>query len=108
MFILTKSCARINARFQNVEFMAQFNRNGYFKIGKPKDSSWDGHNHIKAGYEPEEITALSDRYEALLTKLEIPFERKGNEFWTTDPKIKGKPWFALRDYMKEHPELFNN
>lgn len=100
--------SRINARFQNVEFMAQFNRNGYFKIGKPKNANWDGHNHIKAGYEPEEIAALSDRYENVLKELNIPYERKGNEFWTTDPKFKGKPWYPLYNYMKEHPDIFVN
>lgn len=100
--------ARINARFQNVEFMAQFNRNGYFKIGKPKDASFDGHNHIKAGYEPEEIKSLSDRYEALLAKLNIPFRREGNEFWSTDPEFDGRPWFPLKNYMKDNPEIFND
>ena len=100
--------ARINARFQNVEFMAQFNRNGYFRIGKPKDSSFDGHNHIKAGRSEEEIKILSDRYENLLLKLEIPFRREGNEFWSTDPKFDGKPWFPLKNYIKEHPEMFEN
>ena len=98
--------ARINARFQNIEFMAQFNRNGYFKIGKPEPVSWDGHNHIKAGYEPEEITLLSDRYENLLKKLEIPYRREGNEFWSTEPQFKSKPWYPLKNYMKDHPEMF--
>lgn len=99
--------ARINARFQNVEFMAQFSRAGYFKIGKPRDTDWDGHNHIKAGLEPEEIKALSDRYENLLKVLNIPYERNGNEFKSADPKFKGKPWYPLKNYMKDHPELFN-
>lgn len=97
---------RINGRFQNVEFMSQFSKAGYFKIGKPKDTFFDGHNHIKAGYEPEEIKALSDRYEDLLIKLEIPYRREGNEFWSTDPKYKSKPWFPLQNYIKEHPEMF--
>lgn len=100
--------ARINARFQNVEFMSQFSRAGYFRVGKPRDSSWDGKNHIKAGYEMEEIKALSDRYEKLLTELNIPFRREGNEFWSTDPKFSGRPWFPLKNYMKEHPEIFGN
>jgi hypothetical protein len=86
--------------------MSQFSRAGYFKIGKPKDTAWDGHNHIKAGYEPEEITALSDRYEKVLKELEIPYIREGNEFKTDDPKFKGKPWFPLKNYMKDHPEIF--
>ena len=97
---------RINGRFQNVEFMSHFSKAGYFKIGKPKDTFFDGHNHIKAGYEPEEIKALSDRYEDLLIKLEIPYRREGNEFWSTDPKYKSKPWFPLQNYIKEHPEMF--
>ena len=97
---------RINARFQNVEFMSQFSRSGYYKIGKPKDTNFDGHNHIKSGFEPEEITALSDRYENLLKTLEIPYRREGNEFWSTDPKYKGRPWFPLQNYINEHPEMF--
>lgn len=99
---------RINGRFQNVEFMAQFNRSGYFKIGKPKDTYWDGHNHIKAGYEPEEVKALSDRYENLLIKLNIPYERDGNEFKTADPALKGKPWYPLNSWLKEHKDEFNS
>lgn len=88
---------RINGRFQNVEFMAQFSRAGYFRIGKPKDTMWDGHNHIKAGREPEEISSLSDEYERLLNVLNVPYERyNDNEFRTTAPKLKGKPWFPLK------------
>lgn len=98
--------SRINGRFQNVEFMSQFSRAGYFKIGKPKDVRWDGHNHIKAGFEPEEIEALSDRYEEVLKYIEAPYKREGNQFWSEDPKYKGKPWFPLNNYMKEHPDLF--
>lgn len=96
---------RINARFQNVEFMAQFSRAGYYKIGKPAPTKWDGFNHVKAGMEPEEVTALSDRYENLLKKLEIPYERKENEFRSADPKYKGKPWFPFDNFLKEHPEF---
>lgn len=88
---------RINGRFQNVEFMAQFSRAGYYKIGKPKDVHWDGHNHIKAGFEPEEITELSDKYEYILKLLDIPYVRNGNEFNTADPKLKGKPWYPLKN-----------
>ena len=97
---------RINARFQNVEFMSQFSRAGYYKIGKPRDTAWDGHNHIKAGKSDKEIKDLSDRYENILKKLEIPYRREGNEFWTEDPNFKGKPWFPLKNFMKEHPEIF--
>lgn len=88
---------KINGRFQNVEFMAQFSRNGYYKIGKPKDVHWDGLNHVKAGFEPEEVTALSDEYERLLKLLNIPYERKENEFRTADEELKGKPWFPLKN-----------
>lgn len=92
--------ARINARFQNVEFMAQFSRAGYFRIGKPRDTHWDGCNHIRAGKTPEEVAELSDRYEKALIELKIPYERTGNQFRTADPKLKGKPWFPLRDALK--------
>lgn len=91
---------RINQRFSNVEFMAQFSRSSYFKISKPRDSHWDGHNHIKAGYSPEEVAALSDKYENYLKLLEIPYRREGNEFWTEDPACKGKPWFPFRKYVE--------
>lgn len=98
---------RINGRFQNVEFMSQFSRAGYFKIGKPKDVFWDGHNHIKAGLEPEEVVELSDRYEAILKKLNIPYERMENEFRSADPKFKGKPWYPLKNFIKDNQDLFN-
>ena len=91
---------RINQRFSNVEFMAQFSRSSYFKISKPRDTHWDGKNHIKAGVSPENVTALSDQYEEVLKMLEIPYRRDGNEFWTEDPECKGKPWFPLRDALK--------
>lgn len=98
---------RINGRFQNVEFMAQFSRAGYFRIGKPKNTAWDGHNHMKAGFEPEETDALSDKYENILKKLNIPYERfNENEFRSTDPKFKGKPWFPLKNYIKNNTEQF--
>lgn len=90
---------RINGRFQNVEFMSQFSRSGYFRIGKPKDVNWDGQNHVKAGYEPEEITSLSDRYEEILKKLEVSYTREENVFRSGDPAFKGKPWFPLKRFM---------
>ena len=89
--------ARINARFQNVEFMSQFNRSGYFKIGKPKNVSWDGHNHLKAGRSQEEILELSNEYERLLKLLNIPYERKDNEFFTANPELKGKSWMPFKN-----------
>ena len=93
---------RINQRFSNVEFMAQFSRSSYFKISKPRDSHWDGHNHIKAGKTPEQIKELSDRYEHYLELLGIPYRREGNEFWTEDPALKGKPWFPLKKWLEEN------
>ena len=76
--------ARINARFQNIEFMAQFGKSGYYQIGKPKDIDWNGKNHIKAGKSEEYNKKLSDLYETLLEKHGVEFTRKGNEF--TFPK----------------------
>lgn len=98
--------SRINGRFQNVEFMSQFSKAGYFRISKPKDTNWDGHNHIKAGVSPEDIKALSDKYEEILKFIEAPYRREGNEFWTEDEKYKNRPWFPIRNFMKEHPEIF--
>lgn len=92
---------RINQRFSNVEFMAQFSRSSYFRISKPKDTNWDGKNHIKAGRTPEEIKELSDRYEYYLKLFEIPYRRDGNEFWTEDPKLKGKPWFPFKTILEQ-------
>lgn len=93
---------RINGRFQNVEFMSQFSRAGYFRIGKPKDTSWDGHNHMKAGFEAEETKSVSDEYERLLKILLIPYERYNeNEFKSTDEKFKGKPWFPFKKLNEE-------
>ena len=90
---------RINARFQNVEFMAQFNRSGYYKIGKPADKAWDGHNHIKAGVSEEDLKTLSDKYEYLLDLLKIPYERNSNEFNSADPKMKGKVWTPFKNLV---------
>lgn len=92
--------ARINGRFQNVEFMSQFSRAGYFKIGKPRDKDWDGLNHAKAGISAEKTKALSDQYEALLKELNIPYERDGDKFHSADPNLQGKPWFPFKPYME--------
>ena len=92
---------RINQRFSNVEFMSQFSRSGYFRISKPRDSHWDGKNHIKAGVSPEEVKRLSDRYESMLQQLNIPYRRDGDEFWTEDPKFKGKPWFPFKNALEQ-------
>ena len=72
--------AKINARFQNIEFMSQFSKAGYYKIGKPKDIKWNGRNHIKAGADLEEVTKLSDLYELLLKTHDMEYIRTGNEF----------------------------
>lgn len=79
--------ARINARFQNVEFMAQFGKSGYYNIGKPKPIEWNGKNHIKAGMPEEEVRALSDLYQKVLDMHQVQYERHGNEFrFPKDPK----------------------
>lgn len=72
--------AKIAARFQNVEFMAQFSKSGYYKIGKPLDTRWNGKSHIKAGIPIKEVTMRSDLYEELLKKAGIKYTRKDNEF----------------------------
>ena len=91
---------RINQRFSNVEFMAQFSRSSYFRISKPKDSNWDGKNHIKAGVPEEELDRISDEYESILKEFGIPYRRDGWEFWTEDPKLKGRPWFPLKTLLE--------
>lgn len=90
---------RINSRFQNVEFLSQFSRAGYYKVQKPKDALFDGHNHIKAGVSEEDLKTLSDKYEHLLKLLKIPYERNGNEFNTGDPEMKGKVWTPFKDIV---------
>lgn len=95
---------RINARFSNVEFMAQFSRAGYFKIGKPRDSHWDGRNHLKAGQTPEEAKSLSDEYEKILQEFNVLYTRSGNEFYTNDPSKKGKAWFPLKEILENVQE----
>ena len=92
---------RINGRFQNVEFMSQFGRSGYFKIGKPKDANWDGMNHIKAGISEADIANISDRYQFYLDKFSIPYVREGNIFKTYDDALKGKPWFPFKEIIKQ-------
>lgn len=91
---------RINGRFQNVEFMSQFSRSGYFKIGTPRDTSWDGRNHLKSGVSLEEQKILSDEYEEILKETGIPYERRGNEFFSTEKCYKGKPWKPFNIYLK--------
>lgn len=93
---------RINARFHNVEFVANFSSTGFFKISKPRDSSWSGKNHIKAGMSEEEIKEVSDSYEELLKEINEQYKREGNEFSTTDPDKIGKPWFPLKNFIKNN------
>ena len=71
---------RISSRFQNIDFISQFVKSGYYKIGKPADSEWNGRNHIKAGISEEENKILADKYEEYLKKYDILFTRKNNEF----------------------------
>ena len=94
--------ARINARFQNIEFMAQFSKSGYYKIGKPKDTMWNGRNHIKAGVPLEEVKKLSDEYEAVLVKYGIKYVRKGDEFeFEKKSDIAVVPVYPLKDVIEE-------
>lgn len=96
--------SRINGRFNNVEFMASFSNKGYYNISKPKDTDWDGKNHVRAGMSEEELIELSDKYEALLQKLEIPYTRLENkvDFESADPEFKNKAWFPLKNWLKEN------
>lgn len=99
--------ARINARFQNVEFMAQFGKSGYYNIGKPKPIEWNGRNHIKAGVPEEEVKELTDIYEEMLKAQGIRYERRGNEF--EFPKDSNSlvlvPDRPLEDAVKNGAEL---
>lgn len=102
--------AKINARFQNIEFMAQFGKNGYYNIGKPKDTEWNGRNHIKAGLSDEENSKNADLYEAMLIANDIEHDREGNEF--TFPKDKQSlilvPDRPLEDAVKNGAPLFDD
>ena len=66
--------ARITARFSNVEFFSQFSKAGYYKIAKPKDMSWDGRNHIKAGVAEKFWEDLDNQYKWLLDSLGITYK----------------------------------
>lgn len=94
--------SRINGRFNNVEFLASFSNRGYYNISKPKDTDWDGKNHTRAGMSEEEAMQLSDKYEEVLKKLEIPYVRNGVDFESADPEYKNKAWFPLKEWLKQH------
>lgn len=71
--------AKINSRFNNVDFIASFSKNGYYNIAKPKDIYWSGSQHIKAGMNENSIKKLSDRYEYFLNKLGLVKESDYNK-----------------------------
>ena len=61
--------AKINSRFNNVDFIASFSKSGYYNIAKPKDIAWSGSQHIKAGMKEEKVKRISDRYEYYMNKM---------------------------------------
>lgn len=94
---------KITARFQGVEFISQFSRSGYFKIGKPKPRVWTGSEHLKAGVDLETLKKESDKYEELLKLLEIPYIRlEDGSFKSSEKKYDGKVWRPLEEYLKEN------
>lgn len=117
--------ARINARFQNVEFMSQFSKAGYYKIGKPADSTWNGRSHIKAGVSDEDNKKLADRYENILKKYAEELKALGtvgytrgkddsperNTFKFEEVKKQGsalKQPTPLKDLIEEHVRRIEN
>lgn len=95
---------KIVSRFNNVEFMANYGgtNRGYYNIGKPKDTEWDGQSHVRPGLSHHEMEVKSDKYEEMLRKLNIPFTRKGNVFKSADPKFKNKKWEPFKLWLKEN------
>lgn len=97
---------RISARFQNIDFISSFVKSGYYKIGKPSDSQWNGRNHIKAGVSEEDNKKLSDNYEYFLNKYNIPFERENDIFKLQDPNsFKNLKNIASPEDLKEIEKL---
>lgn len=72
--------AKITARFQNIDMMANFGPAGYYKIGRPQVTPWNGRNHIKAGQSNEYNKALADLYEKILKQANIDYKRVEDEF----------------------------
>jgi hypothetical protein len=99
---------RIVSRYNNVEFMAQF-AGGYARHQKPADDIWKGNNHGKAGKTTDEENQLSDRYEHMLKRLGIPYERgtgeNSNNFKSSDPAFNGKVWTPFNDVLNQIAEL---
>lgn len=96
--------ARIVGRFNNVEFMAQFSRNGYGNIAKPKDVKWDGGNHIKAGVKDEDQDALADKYAKALDSIGVQYDKQQWVFQMKDrPERDLTPWTPL-DKIRERIE----
>ena len=94
---------RISARFQNIDFMFQFSKRGYYNIGKPSDSDWNGRNHIKAGVSEEENAKLASKYEFYLNKYNIKYTRKNNEF--IFDKNNKKPFSDMTIFKEDLEEV---
>ena len=88
---------KIMGRFQNIEFMSAHAKQ-YYNTGKPRDTHWNGYNHIKAGKTEEEIKNLSDKYEQVLKQIGVEYVRKGNRFHPVDKKIT--LWTPIKDYLE--------
>lgn len=84
--------AKINSRFNNVDFIASFSKSGYYNIAKPKDIAWSGAQHIKAGMSQLQCAELTDKYESYMKKFGL---------------LKKEEFEALPDYEKSKYFLSN-
>lgn len=78
---------KIIRRFNNVEMIAGYSNNGYYKATKPKPQVWNGKNHIKAGMSKEEIENLIPKYQNILKELNIN-KYPSNMEWNFSEKEK--------------------
>jgi len=83
--------AKINSRFNNVDFIASFSKSGYYNIAKPKDIAWSGGQHIKAGMKEGDVKKLTDRYEYFLNKLGLV---KKEDFEQMSPEDQKKHFLS--------------
>ena len=99
---------KISARFQNIDFISQFSKKGYYHIGKPADTTWNGRNHKKAGVSNDVNNELANKYEYYLKKYNIEYIRENNEFLFKGNKTLFADTDKFSDEDKEEIRKLNN
>lgn len=105
--------AKIISRFNNVEFISQFSKSGYFKIGKPKPTDWDGYNHVKAGMSDCEAKALNAVYVEICQKYENMIREKysieyGDKYIKFTPKSERITRIDVSDIIRSKTNLYDD